>query len=112
MLTAYPTRSVRHSRSPIGRWLLALPLIAVTAGIAVGTAHRQGVPSMTSFLPPTSEASNAVSQHRTASFRISGPTAAGLAVLMNDSPELRARAEQARIKHASERLVDDTALRP
>lgn len=116
MLSAYPTRSIRHSRSSIGKWLLALPLIAATAGITVGSMNRPGTPSMTSFLPAIVGSSDIHRQrqytsiNRSASFRIDGPTAAGLAVMMNDNPALRAHAERARLKHASEQLADDTAL--
>lgn len=118
MLSAYPTRSVRHSKGSIGKWMLCLPLCAVAAGIVFSAGNPTTVRSMTGFLPDVAAISETAlgrrpaPVHRAASFRIGGPAAAGIAVLVNDSPELRARAEQARIRHASERLADDAEINP
>ena len=116
MLTAYLTRSLRHSKGNFGKWMLGVPLIAVAAGVIVSAGYPDRVRTMTPLIPEISSSSETVPTHRFArtqrapSFKIGGPAAAGIAVLMNDSPELRARAEQARIKHASERLSDDAGL--
>ncbi|MGB0632607.1 MAG: hypothetical protein ACPGRZ_18105 [Alphaproteobacteria bacterium] len=118
MLSAYPTRSLRHSKGIFARWMLGLPLIVVAAGLIAGSGNINNVRSITTFLPSVSDVSGQIQEPRAAplsrppSFRISGPAAAGIAVLMNDSPELRALAKQVRIEHASEQLPDDPKLEP